>query len=165
VNGTLVKGNLDDGSAGAFLLLENGHKFHVTSSRNAGKYNPLDSIGSRVVVSFRATSLEHGDQTISVIRDVRVAKIDKLEPGQNGPKMIENLYVPGMDLPPIPQSRIVDAYLPSGSTELTLEDASGFSVGDHIHVTKTTNERWRDDLGMGERLRHIQMHRPAGRSV
>jgi hypothetical protein len=50
----------------------------------------------------------------------------------------------------------VDAYLPSGSTELTLEDSSGFSVGDHIHVTKTTNERWRDDLGMGERLRHIR---------
>jgi hypothetical protein len=52
--------------------------------------------------------------------------------------------------------RIVDAYVPSGSRHLTLEDASGFAVGDFVNVRKTPNQAWIDLLGMGERLRHIR---------
>ena len=52
--------------------------------------------------------------------------------------------------------RIVEEYLPSGSLELTVTDASQFKVGDDIHVVKTTNQAWIDHLGMGERLRHIR---------
>jgi hypothetical protein len=52
--------------------------------------------------------------------------------------------------------RIVEEYLPSGSLQLTVTDASQFKVGDDIHVVKTTNQAWIDHLGMGERLRHIR---------
>lgn len=156
VNGMLSKEKLENGKDGAFLILENGHKFQVNPSRNPKKYNPLDYVGSKVTVYFRATKQQHGEKTIAVIRDIRVAKIEKLKEGQDGPPMLADLFLPGMELPPLPESRIADEYLPSGSIQLTLEDARGFKVGDYIEVIKTTNEKWRRDLGMGERLRHIR---------
>jgi len=52
--------------------------------------------------------------------------------------------------------RITNAYLPSGSIRVEVENASQFRVGNYIHVRKTTNQAWIDTLGMGERLRHIR---------
>lgn len=52
--------------------------------------------------------------------------------------------------------RIVDDYVPSGSLRVSLADASGFSPGDYVEIKKTVNQKWIDDLGMGERLRHIR---------
>lgn len=52
--------------------------------------------------------------------------------------------------------RITETYVPTGSTQITVEDASQFAVGDDICITKTVNEQWIEDLGMGERLRHIR---------
>ncbi len=52
--------------------------------------------------------------------------------------------------------RIADAYLPSGSTHVTVEDAGQFKVGDFVAIKKTVNQKWIDDLGMGERLQHIR---------
>ncbi len=46
------------------------------------------------------------------------------------------------------ESRIADAYVPAGSTQLTLEDAGGFSVGDEIRVMKRVNENWTQTLDM-----------------
>jgi len=54
------------------------------------------------------------------------------------------------------KSDITDAYIPTGSFEVTVADAGGFEVGDTVLVTKTTNRAWIDELGMGERLRHIR---------
>jgi hypothetical protein len=45
-------------------------------------------------------------------------------------------------------SRITDAYVASGSREVTVEDASLYQVGDHVHVTKTVNQTWIETLGM-----------------
>jgi len=52
--------------------------------------------------------------------------------------------------------RIIQEYVPSGSFTLTVEDAGGFHPGDFVSVKKTVNQKWIDDLGMGERLRHIR---------
>lgn len=52
--------------------------------------------------------------------------------------------------------RITDAYVPTGSMRVTLADAGAFQAGDFVEVRKTTNQQWIDDLGMGERLRHIR---------
>lgn len=52
--------------------------------------------------------------------------------------------------------RIIDAYVPSGSLQLTLENAAQFKAGDYVYVRKTVNQDWIDLLGMGERLRHIR---------
>ena len=51
---------------------------------------------------------------------------------------------------------IAQDYVPSGSIALKVENASQFRVGDFVCVKKTVNEKWIDDLGMGERLRHIR---------
>jgi len=52
--------------------------------------------------------------------------------------------------------KITDNYVPSGSYDITVEDASGFKAGDYVYIRKTVNQKWIDDLGMGERLRHIR---------
>jgi hypothetical protein len=52
--------------------------------------------------------------------------------------------------------RIAQDYLPSGSISLIVEDADLFQKGDFICVKKTVNEKWIEELGMGERLRHIR---------
>lgn len=52
--------------------------------------------------------------------------------------------------------RIAASYVPSGSVQLTLKDASSFKPGDFVCVKKTVNQKWIDDLGCGERLRHIR---------
>lgn len=38
---------------------------------------------------------------------------------------------------------------PTGTTQLILADASSFSVGDLIHVLRTPNQKWIDDIEMG----------------
>lgn len=55
-----------------------------------------------------------------------------------------------------PAVRIADTYVPTGSTRITLEDGGQFAVGDLVGLRKTVNQQWIDDLGMGERLRHIR---------
>jgi hypothetical protein len=52
--------------------------------------------------------------------------------------------------------RITDSYVPTGSMSINVADATSFKVGDYVNVLKTTNQKWIDDLGMGERLRHIR---------
>lgn len=51
---------------------------------------------------------------------------------------------------------ITDNYVPSGSYEILVTDASIFQPGDFVYVRKTVNQQWIDDLGCGERLRHIR---------
>jgi len=51
---------------------------------------------------------------------------------------------------------ITEDYLPSGSMALNVENADQFQKGDFICIEKTVNQKWIDDLGMGERLRHIR---------
>jgi len=46
------------------------------------------------------------------------------------------------------ETRIQDAYVPAGSTHLTLEDVSGFAVGDEIRVMKRVNDKWTQALDM-----------------
>ena len=52
--------------------------------------------------------------------------------------------------------RIIEPYVPAGSYKITVDNAASFDVGDFVNVRKTTNQQWIDDLGMGERLRHIR---------
>ena len=49
-------------------------------------------------------------------------------------------------------TRITDPYVPTGSRSFNIQDPSGFSVGDLIHVTKTTNDAWVRTLGMHQKI-------------
>lgn len=46
--------------------------------------------------------------------------------------------------------RISTSFVPVGTRSFTINDASSFSVGDLISVKKTVNQKWIDDLGMGQ---------------
>jgi hypothetical protein len=52
--------------------------------------------------------------------------------------------------------RISNAYLPTGSINLEVDSDHDFEQGDFVCVRKTVNQKWIDDLGVGERLRHIR---------
>ncbi|HKL21964.1 MAG TPA: hypothetical protein VJ904_09175, partial [Tichowtungia sp.] len=53
-------------------------------------------------------------------------------------------------------TRITDHYVPSGAVRFTVEDPGLFKVGDDVRIVKTVNEQWVEDIGCGERLRHIR---------
>ncbi len=50
---------------------------------------------------------------------------------------------------------ITDAYIPAGSIDVNVEDASQFRPGDYVYVRKTTNDKWIRDLGM-DRITEIR---------
>lgn len=46
--------------------------------------------------------------------------------------------------------RITSSYVPVGTKRFDVNDASLFAIGDLISVKKTVNQKWIDDLGMGQ---------------
>ncbi|HWC19481.1 MAG TPA: hypothetical protein VG498_20885 [Terriglobales bacterium] len=48
---------------------------------------------------------------------------------------------------------IADLYVPAGATSFTVNDASGFSVGDHIMIRRTVTNDWIHLLGMDTLVR------------
>ncbi len=75
----------------------------------------------------------------------------------NGTGLVIEVGTPGAKMEEVGTFvRIADAYVPSGSTHVTLDDSSSFKVGDFVAIKKTVNQKWIDDLGMGERLQHIR---------
>lgn len=63
---------------------------------------------------------------------------------------------PVTDFDTVNKVRITHEYVPSGSMALKVENAEQFAPGDFVCILKTVNEKWIEDLGMGERLRHIR---------
>jgi len=50
-------------------------------------------------------------------------------------------------------AHIVQAYVPSGSMEITLDDASGFKAGDRIRIMRKTTAAWLKFMGMDGMVR------------
>jgi hypothetical protein len=113
---------------------ENGFRGAVFLSKGTYYVNGGLTVKSGVVLRGEG---ERGFGTIVIFRNPGGAAITM---GSDEGK-IENLE---------PQSRIADDYLPAGSMQLTLEDASTFQAGDDIHVFKTVNQDWIDTLGMDD---------------
>ena len=120
-----------EGSKGA-VLLKRGTYYIYGSLK----------IGSGVVLRGEGDS-ENG--TILIFND----------PGKSAAIVIEG-EAPVLDLQNERKVRIVQKYLPTGSISITLKDAGQFQTGDVVCIRKTVNDRWIEDLGMGERLRHIR---------
>ncbi len=57
--------------------------------------------------------------------------------------------------------RITSAYVPVGSNRFNVANASSYSVGDNIVVTRTPNQQWLEDLGVTEEK--LCGNAPAGR--
>ncbi|MFH4968322.1 alpha/beta hydrolase fold domain-containing protein [Gaetbulibacter sp. M240] len=52
-------------------------------------------------------------------------------------------------------TKITDTYIPAASMNVSVKDPSTFRKGDHVLITKTTNDEWIKDLGM-DRITEIR---------
>lgn len=113
---------------------ENGFRGAVFLSKGTYYINGGLSLKSGVVLRGEG---ERGFGTILIVRN----------PGKTAIAM-GNDQATIKDLEPT--VRIADDYVPAGSMQLTLEDASAFSEGDDIHIRKTVNQDWINLLGMDD---------------
>jgi hypothetical protein len=134
-------------SDGRYTTLNNA-KFDVD-------YTSLDEyLNQRVEVILPLMTTTQGNERWYSLKHDMPYEIREISRFEMGPP-----EEPGLNFdaaPPMPETRIADAYVPTGASKITVEDASLFQVGDLVDVLKTTNEQWIEDLGVGERLRHIR---------
>lgn len=112
--------------------MENGYRGAVVLNRGTYYLEGGLTLASGVVLRGRS---DDPDGTVLIIRNPQGTGITLGHSAD--PEPIEGTT-----------SRIADAYVPSGSRELTVEDASAYEVGDHVNVVKTVNQAWVDTLGM-----------------
>ncbi|MGA2649816.1 MAG: hypothetical protein ABSF28_04815 [Terracidiphilus sp.] len=62
-------------------------------------------------------------------------------------------------------AHVVDAYVPSGARSITLDDASAFSPGDGIRITRYTTEKWLHFMGMDRLSRDGEAETWVGNSI
>ena len=158
VTGNLTKEKGVNGDDAYILTLQDGYRFVVSNPRFNPELKLEPYVGSRVTLMMKAITTTDGDQTRSRLKHNMPYEAKKVEAGQDVPPLDPNLELPKpvVGSGDMPESKIADAYVPSGSTQLTLVDASGFKPGDYVNIVKTTNAKWIEVLGMGERLRHIR---------
>jgi len=158
ITGTLSKDEGVSGDDVYILTLKDGYSFKVSNPRFKPELKLEGFVGSRVTLTMKAIVTTDGDASRSHLKHNMPYEVDVVEAGQPAPPIDPNLKLPeaAFGTAAAPESKIADDYVPSGSSTLTLQDAGGFKVGDAVMVYKTTNQQWIDDLGMGERLRHIR---------
>ena len=146
------------------LKLADGSIFPMRNKKGVLK----DShVGKNVILSFGGTEYkEDGRRKVSFGKTFPTG----LEPwsAAKAPRLDPDLTIPGLIKPGAKpaalaaepsgpsSSKIVDAYVPTGASRITVENASGFKAGDWISVQKKTNKAWVEAIGCGERLRHIR---------
>jgi len=158
ITGALSKEKGASGDDVYLLTLADGYGFKVQNPRFKPELTLEPFVDSRVTLTMKAVVTTIGDQTQMRLKHNMPYEVAKVRAGQDVPPLDPNLKLPeaAFGEAGVPESKIADAYVPSGSLTLTLEDASGFKVGDSVVVFKTTNKQWIEDLGVGERLRHIR---------
>jgi hypothetical protein len=157
LTGTLTKAAGDDSPYDWALTLDDGSVCML----NAPRFNPDhkidDFIGQKVTITLPLITTTQGNTSSYHLKHNMPYSIKKHEDGETIHGRVQGLKFPGETTgEAMPESRITDAYVPTGATQITVEDASGFAAGDLVNVLKTTNEKWIEVLGVGERLRHIR---------
>jgi len=159
VAGTLSKEQSVNGDEIYILTLDDGYPFQVSDPRFKPELKLEPYVGSRVVLTMKAvtTTYQDGESRMRLKHNMPY-EVKTVEAGQDVPALDPGLTLPkpAFGAAEMPESKITDDYVPSGSLTLTMEDASGFRAGDDVIVFKTTNTQWIEDLGVGERLRHIR---------
>jgi hypothetical protein len=152
IAGKLTQKTNKKGKVDYILTLENGYWFTVKEPPFKPEVQLKPFVDSSVILTMKALPAT-GELKHNMPYDVQGVK-----EGQELPPLNPNLILPEQPFGSgsVAESKIADAYVPSGSSTLTLEDASGFKVGDSVTVYKTTNWEWIDQLGLGERIRHIR---------
>jgi hypothetical protein len=121
---------------------ENGFRGAVLLKKGTYYVNGSLVVGSGVVLRGEG---DGPDGTVLIFRNPKGNGIELGNPEATIVKTGESL-------------RIKESYLPTGSIQITLDDANLFKTGDYVVVRKTTNDQWIKDLGM-DRLSEIRPER------
>jgi hypothetical protein len=62
-------------------------------------------------------------------------------------------------------AHIAQAYVPSGTMQITLDDASGFTAGDRLRITRMTTPAWLKFMGMDDLVRNGKPETWVGGSI
>ncbi|HKL20283.1 MAG TPA: hypothetical protein VJ904_00670, partial [Tichowtungia sp.] len=152
IAGTLSKQTGADGETRYILTLDDGYWFVVKDPKFKPELKLEPFVGSKVILTMKAVP------ATSDLKHNMPYEAQRVEDGQEIPPLNPHLKLPELPfgMANTAESLIADDHVPSGSSTLTLEDASGFAAGDSVTVYKTTNWEWIDQLGLGERIRHIR---------
>lgn len=158
VVGTLSKDTGASGDDAYFLTMDDGYTFVVNNPRFKPELKLEPFVGEKVIMTMKAVATGTGNNAKMHFKHNMPYEVEVVNAETQLPTIDPNLALPDppFGMANMPESLIAGDYLPSGSLQVPLEDASGFKVGDQVVVFKTTNAQWIDDLGMGERLRHIR---------
>lgn len=157
LTGTLTRKTLENGDASYVLTLEDGYRFQLRAPGFKVDYKFDDYVGQKVTVKLPLITTTQGNESWKSLKHNMPYSIRRVEAGQDAPPRDPDLKLAAATSgPQMPESRIADNYVPTGATRLTLKDASAFKAGDLVNVVKTTNAKWIEILGVGERLRHIR---------
>lgn len=144
------------------FTLDDGYRFGLRTPRERFGFKLADYLNQRIALRFTVDVIVEGPSRSVVLGKTFPWEVKTLEPGEAAMTGDPDLILPGQTDDGItansnwPQVAISDDYVPSGSFQLTVADASMFAPGDSLQVIKTTNQEWIDVLGLGERLRHIR---------
>ena len=152
LSGELVERTLE-GKTVYGIKLKDEQVFNVRKPGFSHDYDFSEFVGENVVITLPLITSTQGDRKTYSLKHNMPYTLRAMEEGE-----AESLPPEGMVLvkEELPGSRIADAYVPTGASQITVEDASLFEVGDLVNVVKTTNDDWIEVLGVGQRLRHIR---------
>lgn len=160
LTGTVSQETNEAGKEQFFLTLDDGSKFGMRTPRGDAGWKLDDYVGQKVTLKFSIVISTQGLSRNVTLRKTFPYEVQAVKPGQAVPAPHPELVLPGQDeearTVDAPAVKITDAYIPSGSNQVTVADAGAFRAGDTVKVVKTTNEKWIEVLGVGERLRHIR---------
>jgi len=148
---------LENGKPGYLFTMDDGNTFRVHTPRAQAGFSYDEILNERVTLTFSTQITSLGGETHTQLHKTYPESFKHSPSDQAAATLPSDLILPvEQETNATASSAIADTYTPSGSRLLTLENTTGFKVGDHINVAKTTNEAWIERLGVGERLRHIR---------
>jgi hypothetical protein len=150
----------DDGEEFFHLQVESGFKFPLSIGGPRTEWIGAEMqphVNKQVTLGFKTLEVTQGGETSLRLRNNVPNSVKLLAEGEKGEPLNPDLILPGMDAgKEYPEIKITDAYIPTGSYQITVADASDFQAGDTINIFKISNQAWIDELGVGERLQHIR---------
>lgn len=156
LTGVLGERTLPNGNEGFVVVLDDGRELATRTGDIAGEL--AANVGKRVTLEYIGIVNTQGGRRRVTLKHTKPSRLEVLAADAAAPALDPDLVLPESEpaAGTTTEVKIADSNVPTGATRFRVADASGFSAGDLINIQKTTNARWIDVLGVGERLRHIR---------
>lgn len=156
IQGKLSFEKINNQNSSYCLTLKNNKIIQIKKTKSR-KINLKEYLNNIISIDFEAYTVILDKITRTYLIDYAPLSIRKITDGQQLKSLPGELILdyanPKNDLPAKPL-KLIDSYVPAGSTKLNVASTELFQVGDYIKITKTVNNQWIKDLGM-DRLNQI----------